>query len=174
MATSEDERLAALGERVRARRKEIRGSIEGLARQAGLSATSWRRVEPNHLSARSQTYHAIERVLGWQHGGIARFLASGDEPVVEDTTGPAGDDDVENPRIRQATVDELLDEVRARVHRMRRREAEQAVPRAAAPAPLHAVDSDGPDTDDEDAVPGTSRPPREAEVSPESGNRTGG
>ncbi|MFI7467498.1 helix-turn-helix domain-containing protein [Nonomuraea sp. NPDC049646] len=79
------EPLAALADRVQSRRLELGLSIDRAAEAAGMSATTWSRVE-QAKTVQKLTYAGVERVLGWAPGGC-RLLLSGQEP----TTTPATD-----------------------------------------------------------------------------------
>ena len=68
-----------LGEVIRAARARAGMSIHEAATHAGMSPTTWGRIERGEdISVRAQTYSAIEQVAGWEPGSITRILGGGD------------------------------------------------------------------------------------------------
>ncbi|MEO3874791.1 helix-turn-helix transcriptional regulator [Nonomuraea sp. B12E4] len=67
---------AVLAARVMSRRLELGLSIDRAAEVAGMSATTWARVE-HAKQVQALTYAAIERVLGWESGGCRQVMNDG-------------------------------------------------------------------------------------------------
>lgn len=92
----DQERLRALGKRVR-RRREARGlTIDEAAGLAPMSPVTWARVE-HGKRVRGLAYGAVDDVLGWQEGACYAYLATGDEPtpVVERDPDVRGEDETD-------------------------------------------------------------------------------
>ncbi|MBM0235885.1 helix-turn-helix transcriptional regulator [Micromonospora sp. ATA32] len=63
-----------LGEKIKARRTELRMSISTAARAAGINRNTWSAVERGERDTEDYTYGSIERALGWRPGSIAAIL----------------------------------------------------------------------------------------------------
>jgi transcriptional regulator with XRE-family HTH domain len=105
-----EDRLQALGERVRHRREELGLTAEQAARAAGLgSIHTWLRIE-NGKPVRSLSYAAAERhVLRWQQGSCDRFLTSGEEPQPVEPDGTAVSPEEKMLLVIAATQDPDID-----------------------------------------------------------------
>jgi len=103
---------ADLGRRVAARRVALRWSVQAAARQAGIARDTWRKVEAGE-SVQDTKRATVLDVLGLDEHGHVRPGATG-------TTGTTGTDPGDQPvpalapRLDEATLDELLDELAAR------------------------------------------------------------
>lgn len=83
-----------LGKAVRAARIDLGMTAHAAATRAKVSPTTWGDIERGaEASVRPLTYAAVERVVGWQPGSVARVLA-GDTPLpaVAQVSGYDGDD----------------------------------------------------------------------------------
>lgn len=63
-----------LGEKIKARRTELRMSMNTAARVAGINRNTWSAVERGERDTEDYTYGAIERALDWKPGSIAAVL----------------------------------------------------------------------------------------------------
>lgn len=74
MTSGEAARRRRLGETVRMLRRRQRLTVEAAAARAGMSSTTWQRVEDG-LTVRSLTYRGAEEVLGLEGGVLDELLA---------------------------------------------------------------------------------------------------
>jgi transcriptional regulator with XRE-family HTH domain len=73
-----DEGRQRLGRTIRAARTDANLTANEAASHAGMSPTTWGRIERgDDISVRPATYAAIERVLGWEMGSIGLVLEGG-------------------------------------------------------------------------------------------------
>lgn len=87
-ATSED--IRRLGEKIRQTREDAGLTMHGAAVLAGVSPTTWGRIEHGSVGVRRTSYAAIEQVLGWEGGSTKIVLEGGDPiPVASGTGRPA-------------------------------------------------------------------------------------
>lgn len=100
---------ADLGRRVAARRVALRWSVQGAARRAGIARDTWRKIEAGE-SVQDTKRAIVLDVLGLDgHGHVRSGPADG---------VPDGDRPSLPPRLDEATLDELLDELAARRTRL--------------------------------------------------------
>ncbi|MFD4394714.1 helix-turn-helix domain-containing protein [Kitasatospora sp. NPDC058478] len=89
--------LHRLAETVARRRAELRLSRDACARQAGMSITTWRRVEEGQ-PVRDVTYARVDEVMGWPLGASTR--------VIEDPAfTPMSSEVVKGARFSKAPLD---------------------------------------------------------------------
>jgi transcriptional regulator with XRE-family HTH domain len=96
---------ADLGRRVATRRVELRWSVQAAAREAGIARDTWRKIEAGE-SVQDTKRAIVLDVLGLDEHG---------RPVAETVTGRGERSaTAPPPRLDEATLDELLDEIAAR------------------------------------------------------------
>jgi hypothetical protein len=116
------EALQRLGALVAGRRAELRLERRPAARLAGISNTTWKRVEEAH-SVRDVSYAAMEPVLRWAYGSCLKILAGGEPtPIADDDSAPPSDPEPTRELIaegdgyqvfRHVPADDLRDAVRS-------------------------------------------------------------
>lgn len=97
---------ADLGRRVATRRIALRWSVQAAAREAGIARDTWRKIEAGE-SVQDTKRAIVLDVLGLDGHG---------HPRAEEAAPPPGDDPgtALPPRLDEATLGELLDELAAR------------------------------------------------------------
>lgn len=86
--------LARLGSLVASRRAELRLPMKPAARLAGISNTTWKKVEVGE-PVRDVTYAGVETALQWRHGSCNDVLAGGDPTPLP----PASEEPAAEPRL---------------------------------------------------------------------------
>lgn len=100
--------LKRLGNYIAAARRAHYGTVQAAIKAAGVNAATWGRAERGE-PVRPDRMTAIEKALGWDAGDADR-IAAGGEPFTGGQLA-AGD------ALSRYSVDELLDELRARFRR---------------------------------------------------------
>lgn len=123
--------LRRLAELVQLRRAELRLSKDECARRAGMSNTTWTRVEEG-LGVRDTTYSRVDEVLGWPLGTSARVISDLDfTPMpsevikgVRHSKVPIRSDDLRRA-IQNATIATAPDLTGAQIHELQERALEE-------------------------------------------------
>jgi transcriptional regulator with XRE-family HTH domain len=82
MAEVEERRRQRLGQHVMTRRKELGLSVREAARRAGVMRATWTGLEQGSRRTADYNFAAVERVLEWQPGSLARVAEGGDPTPV--------------------------------------------------------------------------------------------
>lgn len=119
-----DEWRSTVGVHVEQRRTELRLSVRGAAKRAGVSEGLWRQIESGRrvlaagvertVSPRADTAHAIATALDWEGDALARLAAGAKPAAVPAVSSPAGGTELPaRLAVRVAALEQSVEQLRS-------------------------------------------------------------